>query len=128
MAKDNRPIDLVLTGSKSLRGTVVWEGPDDSAIAISSATVAVKGAGQFAKTDAKGHFSLDELPPEPLTLVVKAPGFLPKEVPCDPRSNAEQDDPLARRSRPFPAESSIRRTIRRAPSRRRRSGWTIRRL
>ena len=99
MAKDNRPIDLVLSGSKSLRGVVVWEGPDaggtptlrdDSTTAISSATVAVKGADLLAKADAKGRFSLDELPPQPVTLVVKAPGFLPKEVPCDPRSNGEQ--------------------------------------
>jgi hypothetical protein len=90
MAKDNRSIDLVLTGAKSLRGAVVWEGPDDSATVVTSATVVVKGAGLLAKADAKGHFSLDELPPEPLTLVVRAPGFLQKEVLCDPRSNAEK--------------------------------------
>jgi hypothetical protein len=41
------------------------------------------------KTDARGHFSLDELPPQPVTLVVKSPGFLPKEVQCDPRANVE---------------------------------------
>ena len=62
-----------------------------------SATVAVKGAGLLAKADAKGHFSLDEFPPEPVTLVVKAPGFLPKEVQCDPAHRCGEDDPLARR-------------------------------
>jgi hypothetical protein len=94
MAKDNRPIDLVLTGSKSLRGVVVWDVPNaggtGTPLGVSSAAVAVKGAGVLVKADAKGHFSLDELPPEPVTLVVKAPGFLPKEVQCDPRTGAEQ--------------------------------------
>lgn len=99
MAKDNRAIDLVLTGAKSLRGAVVWERPnagerpilpDDPPTAVSSATVVVKEAGLLAKADAKGHFSLDELPPQPVTLVVRAPGFLQKEVQCDPRENREK--------------------------------------
>ncbi len=89
MPKDNRPVDVVLTGAMSLRGKVVWDGPDDPAPAIDSATLAVKGAGPFVQVDSKGHFSLDELPPETVTLVVKAPGFLQKEVPCDPRAEKE---------------------------------------
>ena len=90
IAQGNQPIDVALVGAKSLHGAVVWDSPGGPATAIDSATVRVKESGQLVQADAQGRFSLQDLPPGPVTLVVRAPGFLQAEVACDPGADAEK--------------------------------------
>ena len=81
------PIELALLPGSKLHGTVVWQGSSDSSVPISAATVSIKGTSVSVSTDRSGRFALDGLPPEKVTLVVKALGFRAKEVERDPRSD-----------------------------------------
>ena len=93
IAGDNRTIDVALSGAHSLRGRVVWDGPEAGEtrpMPIGGAMVFVKGTDSTAKGDAQGRFALGALPPETVALVVKAPGFLTKEVSCDATDASEK--------------------------------------
>jgi hypothetical protein len=85
----NPPAALVLAGDKSLGGEVVWQGSTGSSVAVRKATIRVKGTDVTASADGDGHFAVAGLPPLPLTLVVKAPGFHSREVDCNPRADVD---------------------------------------
>ena len=85
----NLPTHVVLAGDKPLRGEVIWRGGFGLALAVPGAAVNVKGTDVTASADGDGRFAVAGLPPAPLGLVVKAPGFRSKEVDCDPRTDVD---------------------------------------
>lgn len=86
-ADAGEPLELVMTGARSVNGQVVYAA--DSKTPIAQAAISPIGFdGKPVRTAADGKFQLDGLPPGEVKLKVTAAGFTDQSVPVKPTAAA----------------------------------------
>jgi hypothetical protein len=85
---DSMPVELALTGTAVLSGTV----RATSGRALSGAEIRVRDAGPFTTTDDAGRFVLGGLPTGTQVLVVRKLGYALAELPVELRPDARREE------------------------------------